>query len=258
MRRGCRSRPQRGVLEQELEEADEVVRAPPALLVRLAETDRAVRRDAREEPVVEDVEPHGRAGAEPAHGAVRQPRLERAALEPAEGALDEREARRARASGRRGAPRGDRVAGRAHSRTDPTPGTKGGLWWNGTRFAIELQRLPVDQPDHLHRHQRVADEEAARGCGSSAARGGRGARRSAAAARPRARGCAPRPRPPARRTRTRSSGRARRTARRGAASRARSAARRRRAARAAARRRCSRARRRCTRARRRGRSTSGT
>ena len=91
-----------GVLEQELEEADEVVRAPPTLLIRLAETDRAMRRDAREEPVVEDVESDGRAGAEAAHGAVRQPRLERAALEPAKHALDDRE-RDASERGRRGA-----------------------------------------------------------------------------------------------------------------------------------------------------------
>ena len=126
-----------GVLEQELEEADEVVRAPPTLLVRLAETDRAMGRDAREEPVVEDVEPDGRPGAEAAHGAVRQPRLERAALEPAEDALDDRE-RDAREQGAPRSLRGDRVAGGAHSRTDPTPGTNGGLWWNGTRFAMSF------------------------------------------------------------------------------------------------------------------------
>ena len=30
-------------------------------------------------------------------------------------------------------------------RSDPCPGTKGGLWWNGTRFSHSAQRLPVDQ-----------------------------------------------------------------------------------------------------------------
>ena len=85
-----------------------------------------MRRDAREEPEVEDVEAHDRAAAEPSHRPVRQRRLEGAALEPLEGTLEERE-RHARQEGAPRCAARQGVARRAHSRTDPMPGTKGGL-----------------------------------------------------------------------------------------------------------------------------------
>ena len=125
-----------GVRQQELQQAHEVVRAPPALLVRLAEPHRAVRRDAREEPEVEDVEAHDRAGPEPPHAI---PSGSVASSVPPSSPWKARsrsvsaEARPARRASRCAARQG--VARRAHSGTEPMPGTKGGLWWNGTRFA---------------------------------------------------------------------------------------------------------------------------
>ena len=45
----------------------------------------------------------------------------------------------------------------------PSPGTNGGLWWNGTRFSQSWTRLPVDQRGDLERLQRIAERGTARG-----------------------------------------------------------------------------------------------
>ncbi len=120
-----------GVSDEQLEERDEVVRIPFARGVRLAEAELAARRQAPEERGVVDLEADPRTGAEAARGATRQRHLEGAAVETLEGALQQS---RCRALERAAAER-SRFGADAHRRTLPSPGTNGGLWWNGTRFS---------------------------------------------------------------------------------------------------------------------------
>ena len=65
--------------------------------------------------------------------------LERPALECA--SARSRTPSGARSSERRrgrGGTQSERPLGDAHGRTDPSPGTNGGLWWNGTRLSQSL------------------------------------------------------------------------------------------------------------------------
>ncbi len=118
--------PPGGVQEEQLEEADEVVGMPLACRVSLTEPDAAPGSDPREGALVTDLHPDGSARSERACRAVGQAQLERTILEPAERTLDDRP-REPREGGRRRRGPRESVARRAHRRTEPAPGTKGGL-----------------------------------------------------------------------------------------------------------------------------------
>ena len=124
-----------GVAQEQLEQRHEIVRVPLARLERLAERELGASRDAVEQVPV--VDPHERLRPRPVAplGAVGQPQDERSAMDPGQHALEHRH---------RDAPDGGRPAlptrGRSRStvvncRTDPFPGSNGGLWWNGTRLS---------------------------------------------------------------------------------------------------------------------------
>ncbi len=78
-----------------------------------------------------DREPDRRTGAEAAHVAAGELDLERASLEAGERALEHGgcSALEQAVAG------GDGLGAHAHVRTLPSPGTNGGLWWNGTRLS---------------------------------------------------------------------------------------------------------------------------
>ena len=122
------------VSDKELEDAGRIVRVPVPRHVCLSQPDRAAKRDPAEEVVTVDAHAKGLAAPEAAHAAVGERDVERAALQalqrPEDGVL-----RGPRdPSGRSDA--GSKLALRdAHRRTEPTPGTNGGLRWNGVRFA---------------------------------------------------------------------------------------------------------------------------
>src|SRR6185437_14570124 len=116
----------------QLEEAYEIVGAPFACLVGLAEADLPARCEPAEERAALDREHHGPAGAEAALGPVWQPDDERPALDVWECALEEELRNALDAEGPRLGP--ECPIDRAHARNEPRPGTNAGLWWNGTPF----------------------------------------------------------------------------------------------------------------------------
>ena len=214
------------------------------------------RGDAAEEALVEDLELVLGAGAE----APLEPSGSVTTSVPPSSPGSTRSRIATRHALERGQPRARRAGGEPRRRCSsraPSPSPARTAACGGTgRAQPDLERLPVDERDHLQRHQRVAHEEAGERSRSSARAACRRARPGAACGRPRAPRSARRPSPPARRTRTGSAGRARRRATRAGASRARSGASCPGAAPAAARRRCCSAPRPCTRARRPRGSTS--
>ncbi len=172
-----------GVPEQELEEADEVVGVPLAGRVRLAEPELAARREAPEERAAcTDLEADLGPGSEAPHRAVREARVERPVAEIGEDALEHGGTPPARAGARAAAARGGvRGSRRRRSRPHrPLPRLERRLVPEGDALEPELERLPVDEPDHLHRHERVARRAPPRASGSSAPAGGRRASRRAA------------------------------------------------------------------------------
>ena len=122
------------VPEQELEERGQVVRAPFAGRVGLAEPELPARREPAEEAPVADRQAHGRAGAEAPYRAVRQLDLERPALEVRERPLEDRHGHVLEEAPTRPRLDSKRPLERGHVRTEPSPGTNGGLRWNGTRL----------------------------------------------------------------------------------------------------------------------------
>ena len=125
-----------GVAEQELEQPDEVVAVPFARRVRLADPELAARRDPAEERVVVDRQRLGCAAPEPPHAAAWQPNFEHPALEVLERTLENRD--RDALEQRRPCGLGSTAKtpfDAAHLFTEPWPGTKAGLRWNGTRFS---------------------------------------------------------------------------------------------------------------------------
>src|SRR5581483_3520575 len=112
-----------GILEQELEQRDEVVALPLTCCIRLAEAELAARREAPEERAPADVEPDGRAPAEPPDGAVRERHFERSALELGERMLEDADRRALEQA----AARSRLDADSAHGLTEPSPATNGGL-----------------------------------------------------------------------------------------------------------------------------------
>ena len=124
-----------GVEDEQLEEADEIVAVPLTGGVGLAEAELAGGLPTAGRAAVVDVDVDGGAGAEAPLGSVGKADLESSSLEvgelvaeyPEGDAVDERRPR----SGSRTKP----GLNRAHGRTEPLPGTNGGLWWNGTRLS---------------------------------------------------------------------------------------------------------------------------
>ena len=99
------------VAQQELEEADEIVRVPLLGGVRLAEPELAAGREPAEERTIVNGEPHRRARAEAADVAVGQLDLEQSAFEPRQRSLEHRNEIRSRSRPRaRGAARRGRSA----------------------------------------------------------------------------------------------------------------------------------------------------
>ncbi len=123
------------VAQEKLEQRYEVVRAPFACLVGLAERELGPPRDAIEQAPVVDL--HVRLGARAVASlrSVRQPQDECPALDAGKHPLEHGLRDPADARGP-DLPAAREVAfdGR-HCRTEPFPGSKGGLWWNGTRFS---------------------------------------------------------------------------------------------------------------------------
>src|SRR5438270_11211366 len=115
------------VPEQQLEEGGEVVRLPLSGRVGLAEPELPAGREAAEESCVLDPECDRRPGAEAPQRAVRQRDLERSALE-----LPEQPSEHARGYTADQRQPGERLAtdarDGAHGRSEPFPGTNGGLW----------------------------------------------------------------------------------------------------------------------------------
>ncbi len=121
---------------QQLEQPGQVVGAPLARLVGLAQPEPRPGGEPAEEPGVVDRHPNRGPRAERHLGAVGQADEERPALEPRQDSLER--------------PHGDAVHERdagcrlpakgvdAHVRTDPFPGSKGGFLWNGTRLRKSL------------------------------------------------------------------------------------------------------------------------
>ena len=120
------------VPEQELEHAREVVRRPLACLVRLSERELRPRRDAPEEPRVADLEHLLGARAEAPLRAVRQTDDERSALDTGKHPLEQGDGDAPETAEPCRGRRSQRALERAHGRSDPLPGSNGGLWWNGT------------------------------------------------------------------------------------------------------------------------------
>ena len=59
-----------------------------------------------------------------------------------------------------------RLRADAHRRTLPSPGTNGGLWWNGTRFSQSRSACQWISAITCSGMQRVAQQERRRGIGS--------------------------------------------------------------------------------------------
>ena len=137
-RRGCRSRAARAFRKQKRDERREVVGVPLAGRVGLSEPDRATARHAAEEAVAPDLDRGLLAGSEMTERAVRKTNLERARLEPRQRALQQRYRDPLEDPAARRGSRAERPLEGAHRRTEPSPGTNGGLRWNGTRFANSL------------------------------------------------------------------------------------------------------------------------
>ena len=136
-RRWRRAAPRR-VAEQQLEERHQVVAVPFACRVRLADPDLPASRDAAEEPRVVDRHRDRRPGAEPALGSARKSHHERPSVEVRESTLEDAEGRpleQAHPAGARRPAQRALVGRAAHTRSEPLPGTNGGLWWNGTRLS---------------------------------------------------------------------------------------------------------------------------
>ena len=84
---------------------------------------------------LEDLNVGDRAMSKLAVRAVRERDVERSPVEVAKRTVEQRDGNPLG----EGEPSGTRFAAegsaRVHGRTDPFPGWKGGLWWNGTRFS---------------------------------------------------------------------------------------------------------------------------
>ena len=122
------------VANDERDQAGQVVGVPVPGGVGLAEAEAGRARDPAEDVVRGDGDDDRVARAGPVHAPAGESQLERAVLDPAErperGALGE--------AGADPAAGGKLAQHLGHRFTDPSPGTNGGLWKNGTRFSQSL------------------------------------------------------------------------------------------------------------------------
>ena len=126
------------VPQEERDERREVVNVPLARRVGLTEPHRATGGHAPEEPVALDLQGDRFTRSEVTDRAVGKANLERARLEPCQRALQQRDRDPLEDPAARWRSLAERPLDGAHRRTEPSPGTKGGLRWNGTRFANSL------------------------------------------------------------------------------------------------------------------------
>ena len=147
------------VAHDERDQAGEVVGVPVARGVGLAEAEAGRARDAAEDVVRRDGDDDRVARPGPMDVPAREAQLQCAVLDPAErpdrSALGE--------AGPDPAAGGKLAQYLGHRFTDPSPGTNGGLWKNGTRFSQSRRCLEVDQDGHPERHQRVAKQRPGEG-----------------------------------------------------------------------------------------------
>ena len=128
-----------GVAQEQLEERDELVGAPLTGLERLAERELRGACDALEETPVVDVHRHlvlTRSVA--SFRSVRKPQHERSVLDPRKDALEHGHGHATERGRRAGAGARQVAIEGGHCCTEPFPGSKGGLWWNGTRLTQSL------------------------------------------------------------------------------------------------------------------------
>ena len=122
------------VANDERDQAGKVVGVPVAGRVGLAEAEAGRPCDPAEDVVRGDGDDDRVARAAPVHAPPGKSQLQRAVLDPAEraerGALGE--------AGADPAAGGKLAQHLGHRFTDPSPGTNGGLWKNGTRFSQSL------------------------------------------------------------------------------------------------------------------------
>jgi len=119
------------VAHDERDQAGQVVGVPVTGGVGLAEAEAGRPSEPAEDVVRGDGDDDRVARPGPVHASARKSQLERAVLDPAE--RTDRDA-----LGDAGAdptPRGELAQHLGHVFTDPSPGTNGGLWKNGTRFS---------------------------------------------------------------------------------------------------------------------------
>ena len=123
--------PRLEVAHDERDQAGQVVGVPVAGGVGLAEAEAGRAREPAEDVVRRDGDDDRIAPPGAVHAPAREAQLERAVLDVVErpdcGALGE--------AGSDPAPGGKLAQHLGHRFTDPSPGTNGGLWKNGTRFS---------------------------------------------------------------------------------------------------------------------------
>ena len=126
--------PRLEVANDERDQAGQVVGVPVAGRVGLAEAEAGRAREPAEDVVRGDGDHDRIARSGPVHAPAGEPQLQRAVLDPAErpdrSSLGE--------TGPDAAPGGKLAEHLGHRLTDPSPGTNGGLWKNGTRFSQSL------------------------------------------------------------------------------------------------------------------------
>ena len=128
-----------GVAQKQREEPHQVVGVPIAGRVRLAEADLAARCKATEERAVVDAERNRGTRAERPRCPVWQRHLEGSALEVRELAFEHRYGKAVDECAAGLGSGTEAALDHTHARTDPRPGTNGGLWWNGTLFSQRLR-----------------------------------------------------------------------------------------------------------------------
>ena len=119
------------VAHDERDQAGQVVGVPVAGCVRLAEAEAGGACEPAEDLVRGDGDDDRVSRPGPVHAPAREPQLQRAVLD-----LAERPDRRALGeAGPDPAPGRELAQHLGHRLTDPSPGTNGGLWKNGTRLS---------------------------------------------------------------------------------------------------------------------------
>ena len=113
------------------DQAGQVVGVPVARRVGLAEAEAGGAREPAEEVVRGDGDDDRVSGPGPVHAPALEPQLHRAVLDVAE----RPQSHPLREAGPDPAPGKGLAQHLGHRLTDPSPGTNGGLWTNGTRLS---------------------------------------------------------------------------------------------------------------------------